>query len=166
MSPGEGGKVHQIPFFWTWTLLKPCQNSKISADCKRGRRKGATSKNVKNRQKVSKNFSTLLDNFRAGKKRQKTSKRFSTLFDNFRVAPFFRPLLGGSENNFFPVDILVPYSRMPTGQKVYPQHQARTTHTHTPTPARRFIVRTSTIFGTDVKGSHKNFVQLQFSLIF
>ena len=46
-------------------------------DRKRGQRKGATSKNVKNRQKVS--------------------KIFSTLFDNFRAAPVFRPLLGGSE---------------------------------------------------------------------
>ena len=48
-----------------------------SADCKRGRRKGATSKNVKNRQKVSKSFSTL--------------------FDTFRAAPFFRPLLQSAE---------------------------------------------------------------------
>ena len=48
-----------------------------SADCKRGRRKGATSNNVKNRQKVSKSFSTL--------------------FDNFRAAPFFWPLLQSAE---------------------------------------------------------------------
>ena len=31
-------------------------NGKFSGDCRRGRRKGATSKNVKNRQKVSKHF--------------------------------------------------------------------------------------------------------------
>ena len=31
------------------------------------------------------------------KNRQKVSKIFSTLFDNFRAAPVFRPLLGGSE---------------------------------------------------------------------
>ena len=48
-----------------------------SADCERGRRKGAMSKNVKNRQKASKSFSTL--------------------FENFRAAPFFRPLLQAAE---------------------------------------------------------------------
>ena len=31
------------------------------------------------------------------KNRQKIFKSFSTLFDNCRGAPFFRPLLGGSE---------------------------------------------------------------------
>ena len=79
-----------------------------SADCKRGRRKGATLKNVKNRQKVSKSFSILFDNFRAGqktskivkklqncfrhfstifaqgKKRRKSTKNFKTVFDTFR----------------------------------------------------------------------------------
>ena len=74
----------------------------ISADRKRGQRKGATSKNVKNRQKVSKRFLTLFDIFRAGQKnvknRQKASNIFSTLFDNFRTAPIFRPLLGASEH--------------------------------------------------------------------
>ena len=58
------------------------------ADCKRGRRKGATSKNVKNRQKWCQNvFSTLFDNFRAGQKtskivrnRQKVFRHFSTIF--------------------------------------------------------------------------------------
>ena len=56
-----------------------------SADCKRGRRKGATSKNVKNRQKVSKSFSTLFDNFRKNvKKRQKSPKSVKKFFDTFR----------------------------------------------------------------------------------
>ena len=31
------------------------------------------------------------------KNRQRVSKTFSTLFDNFRAAPVFRPLLGGSD---------------------------------------------------------------------
>ena len=64
----------------------------------RGQRKGATSKNIKNHQKVSKIFSRLFDIFRAGqknvKRRRKVSKMFSTFFDNFRAAPVFRPLLG------------------------------------------------------------------------
>ena len=61
----------------------------------RGRRKGATSKNVENRQEVSKSFSTLFDNFRAEQKkknvknRQEVSKSFSTPFDNFRAGQKF-----------------------------------------------------------------------------
>ena len=67
-----------------------------SADCKRGRRKGATSKNVKKPQKVFRHFSKIfLRRAKNVKNRQKVSKSFSTLFDNFRAAPFFRPLLGG-----------------------------------------------------------------------
>ena len=70
-----------------------------SADCKRGQRKGATSKSVKNRQKVSRQTSTLFDNFRAGPKHQnplKVSKYFSTLFRQFSrstnfPAPFGNP---------------------------------------------------------------------------
>ena len=50
----------------------------MSVDRKRGQRKGATSKNVKSRQKMSEIFSTFIDNFRA--------------------APVFWPLLGGSES--------------------------------------------------------------------
>ena len=73
-----------------------------SADCKRGRRKGATSKNVKNRQKVSKMFSTLfVDNFRAGqktskivKKCQKVFRHFSTIFARHLFSgPFCNPLI-------------------------------------------------------------------------
>ena len=60
--------------------------------------KGSTSKIVKKCQTVFRHFSTI---FAQGKKnvkyRQKASKSFSTLFDNFRAAPFFRPLLGGSD---------------------------------------------------------------------
>ena len=54
-----------------------------SVDCKRGQRKGATSKNVKNRQKVSKSFSTLLDNFRAGQKTSKIVKKCQKVFRHF-----------------------------------------------------------------------------------
>ena len=67
--------------------------------------KGPRQKNVKNRQKVSKNFQYFSTIFAQGKKRQKVSKTFSTLFDNFRAAPFFRPLLGGSDmfaHQYFP----------------------------------------------------------------
>ena len=52
----------------------------VSADRKRGRRKGAKSKNVKNRQKVSKSFSTLFDNFRAGQKNSKIVKKRQKAF--------------------------------------------------------------------------------------
>ena len=76
-------------------------NVVTSADYKRGRRKGATSKNVKNRQKVSKIFSTLFDNFRAGqktskivKKCQKVFRHFSTIFARHLFSgPFCNPLI-------------------------------------------------------------------------
>ena len=75
-----------------------------SADCKKGRRKGATSKNVKNRQKVSKSFSTLFDNFRAGqktskivKKCQKYFRHFSTIFARHHFSgPFWGALMSGA----------------------------------------------------------------------
>ena len=61
--------------------------SSISVDCKRGRRQGTTSRNVKNRQKVSKSVKKFFDNFRAGqrtsnivKKCQKVFRHFSTIF--------------------------------------------------------------------------------------
>ena len=102
-TPFSGTLSRKIP----GTLAFQIANCRLSTDCKRGRRKGATSKNVKNRQKVSKSFSTLFDNFCAGQKnvknRQKASKSFSTLFDNFRAAPFYRPLLGGSEIEAFSI---------------------------------------------------------------
>ena len=65
-----------------------------SADCKRGRRKGATSKNVKNRQKVSKGFSTLFDNFRAGQKTSKIVKKCQKVFRHFSTI-FARHLFSG-----------------------------------------------------------------------
>ena len=70
-------------------LRAPVITRIISADCKRGRRKGATSKNVKNRQKVSKSFSTLFDNFRAGQKSQKSSKSVKDKFSG----PFWGALI-------------------------------------------------------------------------
>ena len=82
------------PFFFVASDISGWQNG--------GRWKGATSKNVKNRQKASKSFSTLFDNFRAGQKTskivKKVSKSFSTLFGNFRAAPFFRPLLQSADD--------------------------------------------------------------------
>ena len=93
-SPYHSPRKHYLPEKNIFELF--------SADCKRGRRKGATSKNVKNRQTVSNSFSTLFDNFRAGqktpkivKKRQKVYRHFSTIFA--RHLFFFRPLLGGSD---------------------------------------------------------------------
>ena len=66
------------------------------------------------RQKTSKSVKKFFETFRqflrsAKKKnvenRQKASKGFSTLFDNFRAAPFYRPLLGGCEgkSHFVPI---------------------------------------------------------------
>ena len=92
-----------------WVLLKAPQwvpNKQVpkclasnSADCKRGRRKGATSKNVRKRQKVSKSFSTLFDNLRAGqkivKKCQKVSRHFSAIF---AWHPFSSPSWGALIN--------------------------------------------------------------------
>ena len=77
-----------------------------SADCKRGRRKGATSKTskiVKKCQKYFRHFSTF---FAQGKKRQKSSKSVKKFFDTFRQfsrrAPFFRPLLQFAEKSGIP----------------------------------------------------------------
>ena len=56
------------------------------------------------RQKSSKSVKLFFDTFRQFsrraknvKNRQKVSKKFSTLFDKFRAAPFFRPLLQSAE---------------------------------------------------------------------
>ena len=64
---------------------------------------------IKKRQKSSKSVKKFFDTFRQFsrraknvKNRQKASKSFSTLFDNFRAAPFYRPLLGGSDLAEFP----------------------------------------------------------------
>ena len=59
----------------------PSKFAGYSADCKRGRRKGVTSKNVKKCQKVFRHFSTI---FAQGKKRQKSSKSVKKFFDTFR----------------------------------------------------------------------------------
>ena len=55
-----------------------------------------TSKIVKKCQTVFRHFSTI---FAQGEKRQKSSKTVKKFFDTFRAAPFFRPLLGGSDVN-------------------------------------------------------------------
>ena len=68
--------------------------ARISADCKRGWRKGATSKNVKNCQKYFRHFSTFSA---LGKKRQKSSKSvklFSTLSTTFTRHLFSGPFWG------------------------------------------------------------------------
>ena len=66
-----------------------------SADCKRGRRKGATSKIVKKCQKVFRQVS------RRAKKLQESSKSVKKFSDTFRQVlrrpPFYRPLVGGSD---------------------------------------------------------------------
>ena len=66
-----------------------------SADRKRDRRKGATSKNVKNRQKVSKIISTLFDNFRAGPKTSKIIKECQNNFRQFSRGTTFPAPWGG-----------------------------------------------------------------------
>ena len=91
----------------------------MSADCKRGRRKGATSKNVKNRQKVSKSFSTLFDNFRAGqktskivKKCQKVFRHFSTIFArHLSSGPFCNPLTWKTSTKEFCDTIAISLAR-------------------------------------------------------
>ena len=99
--------------------LLPSHCGGVSADCKRGRRKGATSKNVKNRQKVSKSFSTI---FAQGKKRQKSSKSVKKFFDTFRqfsrrakkrqkssksVKKFFNTFRQFSRGPFFPAPFAI-----------------------------------------------------------
>ena len=56
-----------------------------SADCKRGRRKGGMSKTSDSVKNIFRHPST---NFAQGKDRQKVSKLFSPLFDNFQKRPF------------------------------------------------------------------------------
>ena len=80
-----------------------------SADRKRGQRKGATSKKVENRQKVSKIFSTLFDIFRAGQKTSKIVKKcqnifrhFSTIFARHRFSgPFCGALTEGVSEKLY-----------------------------------------------------------------
>ena len=81
-----------------------------SADCKRGQWKGATSKSVKNRQKVSKIFSTLFDFLRAGQKTskivnqcQKYFRHFATFFARHQFSgPFWGPLTNENLSCGFP----------------------------------------------------------------
>ena len=120
---GGGQKVRYVPptrepnFFGAiWLVFagisrgdpKSLRN-KISADCKRGRRKGATSKNVKNRQKVFRHFSI----FAQGKRIQKSSKSVKKFFDTFRqfsCGTIFPAPLGGSEKVC--VQCLAPISEL------------------------------------------------------
>ena len=67
-----------------------------------------TSKIAKKCRKVFRHFSTI---FARGKKRQKSSKNVKKFFDTFRQfsrrAPFFRPLLGGSNFIWGTFDLFV-----------------------------------------------------------
>ena len=71
--------------------------------------KGAGGKGPRQkRQKSSKSVKKFFDTFRQFsrraknvKNRQKVSKTFSTLFDNFRASPFFRPLLQSADLSIF-----------------------------------------------------------------
>ena len=93
----------------------PCMSSK-SGSClggeghflsglQKGPAERATSKNVKNRQKVSKSFSTLFDKFRAGQKTSKIDKRCQRVFRHFSTifarhlfsGPFCNPLIFGEK---------------------------------------------------------------------
>ena len=94
MEPSFVKKLPRFQGFFPWSFAGNWK----SADCKRGRRKGATSKIVKKCQKYFRHFSRRAKNV---KNRQKVSKSFSTLFDNFRAAPFFRPLLQSAEKNIY-----------------------------------------------------------------
>ena len=74
------------------------QTCPFSADRKRGQRKGATSRNVKNRQKVSRLFSTLFDIFCAGQNVENCQK-CQICFRQFSRGTSFPALLGGSEGS-------------------------------------------------------------------
>ena len=74
----SGGSNSPWSEFWSEFFLF------YSADRKRGQRKGATSKNVKNLQKMSKIFSTVFDIFRAGQENSKIVKKCKNIFDTFR----------------------------------------------------------------------------------
>ena len=64
---------------------------------------------VKNRQKVFDTFRQISRSAKNVKNRQKASKKFLTLFDKFRAAPFFRPLLGGSDVRQVYIDLRSQY---------------------------------------------------------
>ena len=85
--------------------LRKLYAGKLRADFSQRAAKGASGKGPRQkRQKSSKSVQNILDTFRQFSRRaqnvtnrQKVSKMFSTLFDNFRAAPVFRPLLGGPD---------------------------------------------------------------------
>ena len=90
----------EYPCFDPWALpslvcLSSNQRIAKGAGGKGPRQK--TSKSVKKCQTVFRHFSTTFAQGKKRQNRQKASKSFSTLFDNFRAALFFRPLLGGSD---------------------------------------------------------------------
>ena len=72
-----------------WGVERDSQRIAKGAGGKGPRQK--TSKSVKKCQKVFRHFSRRAKKV---KNRQKVSKSFSTLFDKFRAAPFFRPFWG------------------------------------------------------------------------
>ena len=73
------GVVNFVPLGSLHFDLEALQSGLVSGPQK-GPAERATSKNVRNRQKVSKTFSTLLDNFRAGQKKAKIVKRCQKYF--------------------------------------------------------------------------------------
>ena len=103
------------------TPSEPLPRTWLSVDHKRGQRKGATSKDVRNRRRVSNILSALFDMFRAGQKTsiivgkwqkyfrlfragqkrskivRKCQKYFRHFSTTFAPAPVLRPLLQGSE---------------------------------------------------------------------
>ena len=77
-SPSSGVRTQRVPL------------SLLSVD----RQKGHVKKIVK---KCQKDFSTLIDHFRAGQISSKGCQTYLlTLFNNFRAAPVLRPTLGGA----------------------------------------------------------------------
>ena len=78
-----------------FTKTVPCrENQRIAKGAGGKGPRQKTSKIVKKCQKVFRQFSRRAKNV---KNRQKVSKSFSTLFDTFRAAPSFRPLLQSAE---------------------------------------------------------------------
>ena len=81
-----------------WEERGPKKHSKNS-DFVSGLQKGPAERGHVKKKIVKKFFVTFRQFSRRAKNvknRQKASKSFSTPFDNFRAAPFFRPLLVGS----------------------------------------------------------------------
>ena len=99
---GSGRGENSSSLSWSSGAQRFCQRIAQGAGGKGPRQK--TSKKVKKRQKVSKSFSTLFDNFRVRQKKSKIVKKsqevfrhFSTVFARHHIpAP-----LGGSEDQRF-----------------------------------------------------------------